>query len=126
MATKKRSKKKTAVDQVTEELLKKEKRDQEIKFGLDLQEMFRSATGKIFVELLEQRMAISMKEACTGKHSKGQKEGEYLVQSYEDFCTVRGFTNGIQWVLDFAESRINKAKRLKRDREKEEKESSET
>lgn len=126
MAPTKRRKKRSTTDVITEELLRKEKRDQEIKFGLDLQDMFRTETGKTLIHLLEQRMAISMEEACRGRHQKGNKEGEYLVQSYEDFCTVRGFTNGIQWVLDFMDSKINKAKRLRREREKEEKEQAET
>ena len=117
-----RKKRKTTVDGITEDLLRKEKRDQEIKFGIDLQDIVRTETGKTLVHLLEQRMAISMEEACRGRHGKGStKEGEYLVQSYDDFCTVRGFTNGIQWVLDFLQSKINKAKRLKRERDKEEK-----
>ena len=75
----------------------------------------------------EQQIAISMKDGYIGKHPKGDaKAGEYLVQDFSDFSVVRGFILGIEWVLDDIKSKINKAKRMERERRKEEKQQAET
>jgi hypothetical protein len=114
-------------DVVADSLLRKEKRDQDIKFGFDLDEFFKSRTGHYFEDLIKQQQAINMKDTHQAKYPKKHpKEGEYMVQSYEDLCTMRGFTNGLQWVLELIEGKVNKAKRLDRERRKEEKEASET
>ena len=119
--------KKKKVDIAADELLKKEKRDALIKIGFDIEEFFKSQSGHFLTSLCEQQMAVNMKDTHQARYPKKHpKEGEYLVGSYEDLCTMRGFTNGIQWVLDQIKNQVNKAKRLERDRRREEKQKSET
>jgi len=119
--------KKNKFDAMEEELLRQEKHDQDIKLGFDLQDMLRTDAGAFLVKHWEQRIAIALKEGCLGKHPKGHPQaGEYMVLDYAAFCTVRGFCNGIQWVMGDIQSKINRAKRLELERRKAEKESSET
>ena len=109
-------------DIVAEELMRQEKRDLHIKLGFDTQEFFKTQSGQFLMQNWEQHMAITMKDGYIGKYPKGHpKAGEYMVTDFSDFSVTRGFILGIEWILEDIESRINKAKRMERERAKEEK-----
>jgi len=120
-------KKGTPQSEAEADLLRKEKRDLNIRLGFDAKEFFSAFAGSYLHQAWEQQIAVSMKDGYIGKHPKGHpKQGEYLVQDFADYATVRGFILGIEWVLDDIQGRMNKATRLDRERRKEEKEKAET
>jgi hypothetical protein len=116
-----------AKSEAEEELLRKEKRDLDIKVGFDTQEFFQSFSGSFMQQNWEQQIAIAMKDGYIGKYPKGDsKAGEYLVQDFADFSVARGFILGIEWVLNDIKAKTNRGRRLETQRRREEKEQSET
>jgi hypothetical protein len=123
----KKSKPSTPEDIVAEDLRRKQKRDFNIELGMSLQEYFRGQAGSYLLSNWEQHMAITMKDGYIGKHQKPHPDaGKYLVDNFYDFSVTRGFILGIEWVLEDIQAKINRAKKLRTERSKEEKEESET
>ena len=111
---------KSKVDELVSEIKENEKRDQAIKFGFDVQEMFATFSGRALYHRWEQKIALILKDLAMGKVSSGADKGEFICQTISEFERFRGFCLGIQWVLEDISSVVSKASRLANERKQEE------
>ena len=103
-----------------------EKQETKARVGFDIQDFIRSFSGSFVMKAFEQQIAITLSEMGMGKIQKGDKKGEFKCQTLSEFERTRGFALGVQWVIDFLESRVNEAKRIEKTRSTKEKEESKT
>jgi hypothetical protein len=105
---------------------KREQQDRKAKIGFDLQDFIRTEAGSYLTQALDQKIALTLSEMGFAKIQKGERKGEFMIQTLPDFERARGFALGIQWVLELFNSRIGEAKRIEKERRAEEKEQSKT
>lgn len=98
------------------DMSKEEKQDRKAQIGFDLQDFIRTPAGTYLMQSLDQKIALTLSEMGFGKIQKGDNKGEFLCQTLPDFERARGFALGVQWVIEFFESRIGEAKRIDRER----------
>lgn len=96
------------------------KTETKARIGFDIQEFIRSFSGSFVMRAFEQQIAITLSEMGMGKIQKGDRKGEFKCQTLSEFERMRGVALGIQWAIDFFESRVNEAKRIEKSRTKKE------
>jgi len=97
-----------------------EKTEVKARVGFDIQDFIRSFSGSFVMKAFEQQISITLLEMGMGKIQKGDRKGEFKCQTLSEFERTRGFALGIQWAIDFLESRVNEAKRIEKSRTKKE------
>lgn len=93
-----------------------EKQEIKARIGFDIQDFTRSFSGSFVMKAFEQQIAITLSEMGMGKIQKGDKKGEFKCQTLSEFERMRGVALGVQWAIDFLESRISEAKRIEKTR----------
>lgn len=103
-----------------------EKTEIKARVGFDIQDFIRSFSGSFVMKAFEQQISITLYEMGMGKIQKGDRKGEFKCLTLSEFERTRGFGLGIQWAIDFLESRVNEAKRIEKTRSTIEKKESKT